>query len=82
MGFPGETEQDYFEMELIIPLLEHLQSPMGCAQLRLDRFSPYFTKPAESGFIDVRPFPAYFFVYDRSESVLNGMAYFSMRCRV
>jgi ribosomal peptide maturation radical SAM protein 1 len=75
-GFPGETEQDYFEMELIVPLLEHLQSPMGCAQLRLDRFSPYFSNAAEHGFIHVRPFPAYSYVYDQPEAVLNGMAYF------
>lgn len=74
-GFPGELEEDYYGMELLIPYIEHLHPPMGFARLRLDRFSPYFTRAEEYGYADVRPYAAYAYVYDKPLEVLSRIAY-------
>lgn len=58
-GFPGDDGEAYRETLAIVPLLHHLQPPDGLLHLSLDRFSPYFSRPAEFGIRDLRPLPAY-----------------------
>lgn len=75
-GFPGESPSDYREMARIIPFLTHLEPPTGCGKLRVDRFSPYFTRPTEYGLERVRPLKAYSFLYPFETDTLRKLAYY------
>jgi ribosomal peptide maturation radical SAM protein 1 len=58
-GFPGDEVRTYEQTLDLLPLLHHLQPPMGNYRLRIDRFSPYHTRPEAYGVKNVRPAPAY-----------------------
>lgn len=76
-GFPGENPIEYRKMADLVPLLCHLQPPARGSEIRLDRFSPNFTRSDEFGFFNVRPYPAYQDIYDglSSQAVFN-LSYF------
>lgn len=74
-GFPGEAPDDYAYMEKMIPLLTHLNPPVGSGTIRLDRFSPNFDHAQEMGFVDVRPFLAYQYIYPVPVNALFNLAY-------
>jgi ribosomal peptide maturation radical SAM protein 1 len=74
-GFPGEHPDDYAMMAANVPLLHHLQPPVGSAQIRLDRFSPNFNNAEEYGFINMRPAAPYFYIYPFEQAILNNLAY-------
>ena len=74
-GFPGEPPDDYRRMAEIIPLLTHLVPPIGFGGLRLDRFSPNFFDSAQLGFTNVRPLPAYQYVYPLPAPAVANLAY-------
>ncbi|MCD0449353.1 RiPP maturation radical SAM C-methyltransferase [Actinocorallia sp. API 0066] len=59
LDFPGDEVGWYETTAGIIPHLAHLQPPSGCSPLSIDRFSPYFERPAQFGIHAVRPIPAY-----------------------
>jgi ribosomal peptide maturation radical SAM protein 1 len=75
MGFPGESDADYYAQAELIPTLYHLAPPAGAGRLWLERYSPYFT---DSSFpiINVRPKPAYQHVYPVESIDLTKIAYF------
>lgn len=75
-GFPGEQRDDYLEMRRIIPLISHLQPPVGEGPIRLDRFSPNYEQAVELGFGKLSPHPAYQFVYPFASTSLEQIAYF------
>ena len=76
-GFPGETAEDYEEVNQLLPLISHLAPPVGYGVIRLDRFSPNFNEAEQMGFVDVRPYPAYDYVYrPLPEEARRNMAYF------
>jgi ribosomal peptide maturation radical SAM protein 1 len=75
-GFPGETPEDYQQMADLIPLLTHLQAPVSSSPIRLDRFSPFFTKAEELGLTRVRPKPGYYYAYPLGRRELARLAYF------
>jgi ribosomal peptide maturation radical SAM protein 1 len=76
-GFPGETEEDYLEIELLIPKIFHLPPPTShLHRIRLDRFSPNFDFAEELGITNVRPREDYCYVYNIRENALRQMAYF------
>ncbi|MDH2352380.1 RiPP maturation radical SAM C-methyltransferase [Bradyrhizobium sp. SSUT112] len=75
-GFPGEPRDAYDAVAKMAPLLEHLQPPVGCGRIRLDRFSPNFERAAEIGFRNVTPMPAYGAIYDVPDEDLANLAYF------
>jgi ribosomal peptide maturation radical SAM protein 1 len=76
-GFPGEDPAEYEMMARLIPLLCHLQPPARCSEIRLDRFSPNFTRSSEFGFFNVRPYEAYHDVYeDLPPEAIANLAYF------
>jgi ribosomal peptide maturation radical SAM protein 1 len=75
-GFPGEPISEYTRMEKLIPLLTHLQPPSSCSPIRLDRFSPLFTRAAELGIARIRPNPAYYYVFPFGSRELAQLAYF------
>jgi ribosomal peptide maturation radical SAM protein 1 len=74
-GFPGETREDYEQQKRLLPLLMHLPPPSGCGPIWLERFSPYFTDPSFP-VRDVRPRPAYQFIYPGDQLDLSTIAYF------
>lgn len=74
-GFPEESVDDYQQMEAIVPLLHHLDPPVGSAQIRLDRFSPNFNEAAAFGFVNVRPAIPYHYIYPFDDRVLSNLAY-------
>jgi len=75
-GFPGEDPAEYTRMAQLVPLLVHLQPPASCAPIRLDRFSPFFTRAEHFGLRRVRPTPAYYYVYPFGRRELARLAYF------
>jgi hypothetical protein len=75
-GFPGEDPIEYTRMAPLLPLLAHLQPPASCAPIRLDRFSPFFTRAEHFGLRRVRPTPAYYYVYPFGRRELARLAYF------
>jgi ribosomal peptide maturation radical SAM protein 1 len=75
-GFPGEDPAEYAKMAELIPKLVHLQPPASCAPVRLDRFSPFFTRAAQFGLQRLRPSPAYYYVYPFGRRELAKLAYF------
>jgi ribosomal peptide maturation radical SAM protein 1 len=58
-GLPGDDVEAYEETLAILPLLHHLQPPRGMLHVSIDRFSPYFSEPAEFGVKNIRPLAGY-----------------------
>jgi hypothetical protein len=75
-GFPGEDPSDYARQAELLPLLTHLEPPLGVAPLRLDRFSPLFMAPEASQVLNVRSAPAYSHIYPFPEEDLAQLAYY------
>jgi ribosomal peptide maturation radical SAM protein 1 len=75
-GFPGEDPQEYAQMARLVPFLLHLDPPCYCARVRLDRHSPYFTRPEEYGISNIRPLDSYAYVYPFGQDALKNLAYF------
>ncbi len=75
-GFPGEQPAEYEKMARLVPLLTHLAPPCSCAQVRLDRFSPFHVRSEAYGFRRLRPARAYFFVFPLDRRDMDRLAYF------
>lgn len=75
-GFPGESAEEYREMETAFAALAHLQPPSGHGRIRLDRFSPFHGDPAAFGMLDVRPSAPFEFLYRCPPDVLMRIAYY------
>jgi len=54
-GFPGDDVEAYEETLAILPLLHHLQPPCAMGHLSIERFSPYYCRPAEFGVRNMKP---------------------------
>lgn len=75
LGFPQETDEDYRKQIDLIPAILHLQPPEAVGKFWLERFSPYFTRPAQYGIRITGPGMAYQYVYDARRVDLNKIAY-------
>jgi ribosomal peptide maturation radical SAM protein 1 len=62
-GLPSEDPAEYAEIQNLLPLLIHLEPPMSCGHIRFDRGSAYVNDPAEYGLTNLKPTPAYQYVY-------------------
>ena len=62
-GFPGESAASYAAAASRVPRLVHLQPPITFTSLRFDRFSPYVNAPERFAISNMRPYPAYRYVY-------------------
>lgn len=79
VGFPGECEEHYADQPEIMRALTHLAPPAahGIHKVRFDRFSPYVSDPGAFGIGNLRPVPAYGFVYpDLPPATIEDLAYF------
>jgi ribosomal peptide maturation radical SAM protein 1 len=75
-GFPNEDPEEYNELPGLINKIRHLTPPGSVAQIRLDRFSPYFNNYKENGLTNVRAMWPYKYIYSAFEnSELNRVAY-------
>jgi ribosomal peptide maturation radical SAM protein 1 len=75
-GIPHEDPIEYSKMADLIPLISHLPPPEAVGRIRLDRFSSLFENYDNYDLTNVRPVPAYGFVYNKDHVNLNEMAYF------
>jgi ribosomal peptide maturation radical SAM protein 1 len=76
VGFPGEPEDEYEKQAALIPLITHLQPPGWWGRIHLDRFSPYFYRPADFGVTGMRPARAYQHVFpDLPDDLLGHVAF-------
>jgi ribosomal peptide maturation radical SAM protein 1 len=75
-GFPDESPSEYEKMAELIPKLTHLNPPCSCAEIRLDRFSPFHSRAASFGFQKMRPARAYYYVFPLGHREMNRLAYF------
>lgn len=73
-NFPGEHDSWYEEMAAIAPMLSHLQ-PGNMADLRYDRYSPYFTRP-EKYDLNLKPADGYQYAYPLTGDDLFDQVYF------
>jgi ribosomal peptide maturation radical SAM protein 1 len=73
-GFPGEPPEEYAWMAELIPSLVHF-TPPSLLPVHMERFSPYFDRPAEFGIELTGPMPQYKFLYSVSSEALNNLAY-------
>lgn len=73
-GFPGDRAEWFEQMARLLPLIRHLEPPTGVHRLTIDRFSPYFDRPAEYGVANVRPFDGYQRAFPASAN-LSDLAY-------
>lgn len=74
-GFPGETDEDYRRQIDVIKSLTHLTPPIAAGDIWLERFSPYFTRPADYGIEITGSGEAYGYVYDSPDIDLMKIAY-------
>jgi ribosomal peptide maturation radical SAM protein 1 len=75
-GFPNEDPEEYKKLPGLIDKIRHLTPPGSVAQIRLDRFSPYFNNYKENGLTNVRAMWPYKYIYSAFEkSALNRVAY-------
>jgi hypothetical protein len=63
-------------MAKIIPFLTHLRPPRRIGPVRMDRFSPYFVRPADFELTRVRPHQAYSYLYPFEPDAVASLAYY------
>jgi len=74
-GRAGVQHVHYERMAELVKSLTHLEPPEYFTQIALERFSPYFERPNESGLKIVGPRTYYRLVFPCEESTLNDLAY-------
>jgi hypothetical protein len=75
-GFPHEDPGDYGRTLAIMEQITHLDPPSVCSPIRMDRYSPNYTRPAEHGFTLVAPMPAYAHAFPFPDEELRALAYY------
>ena len=73
-GLPGEPPEEYARMADVLPSLSHL-TPPRLVPLYLDRFSPYFERPAQFGLTITGVPDHYAVVYPVEETALGDLAH-------
>ena len=80
-GFPGDDAQAYEETLAILPLVHHLQPPSGLSHLSIDRFSPYFSDPAEFGVRNIKPLRGFYDFLPKGANIELIACYFTAEYR-
>jgi ribosomal peptide maturation radical SAM protein 1 len=73
-GIPGEPQHEYQQMASLVPSLVHLRPP-SLVRLRVNRFSPYHSQPADYGLSGLRPCEYYAHIYPVDAGSLSDLAY-------
>ncbi len=78
-GVPGECAEDYEELLGLLPLLVHLQPPMGANPIAFVRFSRYLGDPAAYG-LELEPQPSSrYWLGDDPERIRDMAVYFRLK---
>lgn len=72
---PGESDAWHATIAQWVPLVEHLQPPLGVTPIQFHRFSPYFTRAKDFG-LSLVPKPSYASVYPLPPEGLQELAYY------
>jgi ribosomal peptide maturation radical SAM protein 1 len=72
--FPADQAEDYESTIALMPLIHHLPPPRNIFPVSIDRFSPYFDRPAEYGVSNLRPADGYFNTFPPTAD-LQSLAY-------
>ncbi len=75
-GFPQEDLGDYDRNLEALRRLTHLPAPTACTLIRMDRFSPNFTRFRAHGFEAIEPLPVYRHLFPFDDETLRGLAYY------
>jgi ribosomal peptide maturation radical SAM protein 1 len=76
-GFPTENPREYQLQSALIPLIRHLQPPVGPpSRVRIDRFSPLFFSASTLGVSNIEPAPAYKKIYPVRPDQIASLAMF------
>ena len=68
-ALPGDRLASYREMLEMIPMLKHLQPPLGVSHLSIERFSRYFVDREAYRIADLSPLPVYYGIFPESADV-------------
>ena len=74
--FPGETAADNEDLLAVLRAIVHLDAPVACATVDVERFSSYFEDPGTYGLANLRPASAYAYLFPFDEGTLWDIAYF------
>jgi ribosomal peptide maturation radical SAM protein 1 len=80
-GLPSDDVEAYEETLAILPLLHHLQPPRAMVHLSVDRFSPYYCNPAESGIQNIRPLAGYYDIFPKGADIGRIAYHFTAKYR-
>lgn len=75
-GLPDESPEDYARMAEKMRKLSHLPPPTSVRPVLVNRFSPLFEEATEFGLGNIRPVPAYDYVYALDRQAVSNLAYF------
>ena len=75
-GIPDESPEDYARMAEMMRKLSYLPPPSSVKPVLLNRFSPLFEEAEQFGLVNVRPVPAYKYVYGLDRQEITNLAYF------
>lgn len=73
-GFPSEPPEEYGRMSELVPSVVHLEPP-SMMPIELERFSPFFERPAEFGIEISGPLRPYEFLYSVAPEAMHNLAY-------
>jgi ribosomal peptide maturation radical SAM protein 1 len=74
IGFPDEPDEAYAAMGTLIPKVTHFEAPKRIRMIEIGRHSPLFEDAASLGVTNLRPSPAYRFIYPFDDQELRGLA--------
>jgi len=80
-GFAGDDAEAYGESLAILPLIHHLQPPRAMAHISIERFSPYFSRPAEFSVRNIKPLAGYYDFLPRGADVGRIACHFTAEYR-
>lgn len=75
-GIPDESPEDYDTMAEMMRNLSHLPPPTSVRPVLLNRFSPLFEQAASFKLANIRPVPAYRYIYALDDRAVSNLAYF------
>jgi ribosomal peptide maturation radical SAM protein 1 len=82
VGAPGEPPAAYGRMAELVPRILHLAPPKRLRWIEIGRHSPLFEQADAGGLIDLRPSPAYAYIYPfPAEQRVRLATYFTYRYR-
>ncbi|SCG58914.1 ribosomal peptide maturation radical SAM protein 1 [Micromonospora rifamycinica] len=75
-GIPDESPEDYTTMAEMMRKLSHLPPPTSVRPVLLNRFSPLFEQATSFKLANIRPVPAYRYIYALDDRAVSNLAYF------